>query len=268
MPTYSRNTILMATDQQRSVLNTLHASGINAVAYSPYGHRPPGNGLLSLIGFNGELPEPLTGHYLLGNGYRAFNPVLMRFNSPDTWSPFGDGGLNAYMYCAGDPVNRADPTGHMFKLPAVSSLIADTRTLAATRNVATKTPIKMAPISEVPEIPKKAATSSAQPVLATTLSAKKSGAIQRSASNALPRSDDMSFRKALDEAVEGSRSITIHSSDPGPATTPPSHQPQKPRPFRTRNKTSIGNQRDFADIKVADARSTFMADQTTQIRKS
>ncbi len=27
-------------------------------------------------------------------------------------SPFGKGGMNAYAYCAGDPVNRSDPTGH------------------------------------------------------------------------------------------------------------------------------------------------------------
>ena len=46
------------------------------------------NGWMSLMGFNGERPDPLTGHYLLGNGYRAFNPVLMRFNSPDSSSPF------------------------------------------------------------------------------------------------------------------------------------------------------------------------------------
>ncbi|MCQ9425345.1 RHS repeat-associated core domain-containing protein [Pseudomonas sp. LJDD11] len=63
-------------------------------------------------GFNGELPDPLTGHYLLGHGYRADNPVLMRFNSPDSLSPFAEGGINAYAYCRGDPVNRCDPTGH------------------------------------------------------------------------------------------------------------------------------------------------------------
>ncbi|MEE4693607.1 RHS repeat-associated core domain-containing protein, partial [Pseudomonas alliivorans] len=40
-----------------------------------------------------------------------FNPVLMRFNSPDRLSPFGEGGLNAYAYCKGDPVNQVDPTG-------------------------------------------------------------------------------------------------------------------------------------------------------------
>jgi RHS repeat-associated protein len=103
---------LFATDQQRSVLNVLDGTRLNPLSYSPYGHRPAENGLLSLLGFNGEPPDPVTGCYLLGNGYRAFNPVLMRFNSPDSWSPFGKGGLNAYAYCVGDPVNQSDPTGH------------------------------------------------------------------------------------------------------------------------------------------------------------
>lgn len=116
MPTSSRKTILLATDQQQSVLNALDATQNHPLAYSPYGHRPPGNGLLSLLGFNGELPDSVTGHYHLGKGYRQFNPVLMRFNSPDSWSPFGDGGLNAYGYCGGDPISRVDRNGHAWRL--------------------------------------------------------------------------------------------------------------------------------------------------------
>ena len=115
MPTSSRKTILLATDQQRSVLNALDATQPHPLAYTPYGHRPPGNGLLSLLGFNGELPDPVTGHYHLGRGYRQFIPVLMRFNSPDSWSPFGKGGINAYAYCGGEPVNRSDSTGHTWR---------------------------------------------------------------------------------------------------------------------------------------------------------
>jgi RHS repeat-associated protein len=103
---------LLATDQQRSVLNVLDVARPHPLAYSPYGHRPAESGLLSLLGFNGEKPDPVTGCYLLGNGYRAFNPVLMRFNSPDSWSPFGEGGINSYAYCVGDPVNRVDSNGH------------------------------------------------------------------------------------------------------------------------------------------------------------
>jgi RHS repeat-associated protein len=143
MPTPSRKTILLATDQQRSVLNALDANRPHPIAYTPYGHRPLENGLLSLLGFNGERPDPVTGHYHLGNGYRQFNPVLMRFNSPDSWSPFGEGGLNAYAYCNGDPRNCEDKNGHtgtffaIFKIPrpnfiykkSTSTLFAETATL-------------------------------------------------------------------------------------------------------------------------------------------
>ncbi|KAB0499728.1 RHS repeat-associated core domain-containing protein [Pseudomonas vancouverensis] len=109
----ARDATLLATDQQRSVLQIHESSDQGrSIAYSPYGHRPIENGLLSLLGFNGERPDPATGHYLLGNGYRAFNPVLMRFNTPDSLSPFEKGGLNPYAYCLGDPVNQTDPNGH------------------------------------------------------------------------------------------------------------------------------------------------------------
>lgn len=104
---------LFGTDQQQSVLATLgKEEHLTDCAYSPYGHRPAEGGLFSVAGFNGEQLDPVTGLYLLGNGYRAYSPTLMRFLSPDSMSPFGAGGLNAYSYCLGDPVNRVDPTGH------------------------------------------------------------------------------------------------------------------------------------------------------------
>jgi RHS repeat-associated protein len=103
---------LLAMDQQRSVLNTLQANCQRPISYSPYGYHRCESGLTSLLGFNGQRPDPWTGHYLLGNGYRAFNSVLMRFNSPDSYSPFNSGGLNCYAYCEGDPTNRFDPSGH------------------------------------------------------------------------------------------------------------------------------------------------------------
>ena len=103
---------LLGTDLQCSVLHSVAVGQHQQSVYSPYGHRSPESGLGSLLGFNGERRDPVTGHYLLGNGYRAFNPVLMRFNSPDSLSPFGKGGVNAYAYCLGDPVNGVDPNGH------------------------------------------------------------------------------------------------------------------------------------------------------------
>ena len=80
-----RRTTLYATDRPGSLLAQLQAGQPDRFAYTPFGHRSPAAG----IGFNGELPDPLTGPYLLGNGHRAYNPVLMRFNSPDRLSPFG-----------------------------------------------------------------------------------------------------------------------------------------------------------------------------------
>ncbi|WP_434626810.1 RHS repeat-associated core domain-containing protein [Chromobacterium sp. CV08] len=67
----------------------------------------------SVLGFNGERIDPVSGATHLGNGYRAYSPALMRFHCPDSLSPFGAGGVNAYAYCDGDPVNRADPSGHL-----------------------------------------------------------------------------------------------------------------------------------------------------------
>jgi RHS repeat-associated protein len=117
---------LLVTDQQRSVLQWMDSIRPLPQVYTPYGHHSAESGLSSLVGFNGERRDSLTGHYLLGNGHRAFNPVLMRFNSPDRLSPFGRGGLNPYAYCLGDPVNLSDPTG---KFAAIARILTSLGTL-------------------------------------------------------------------------------------------------------------------------------------------
>ncbi|QXI39435.1 RHS repeat-associated core domain-containing protein [Pseudomonas xantholysinigenes] len=66
------------------------------------------------FGYAGERREPLTGWYMAA-GYRPYDPLLMVFLAPDSESPFGRGGINAYAYCAGDPVNRIDPDGHSWQ---------------------------------------------------------------------------------------------------------------------------------------------------------
>jgi hypothetical protein len=71
-----RNSQLLVTDQQRSVLRRDGPEEIVRQVYAPYGHRRVDSGSGGLLGFTGEAVDPVTGHYLLGNGHRAFNPVL------------------------------------------------------------------------------------------------------------------------------------------------------------------------------------------------
>ncbi len=109
----------LCTDAMSSVLNLLSADDTSQTqCFSPYGVQK--HSLTNTPGFNGERRDPLTGLTHLGNGYRAYNPQLMRFQTPDSMSPFGKGGLNSYAYCEGDPVNCSDPSGHMSTTDTVS----------------------------------------------------------------------------------------------------------------------------------------------------
>lgn len=117
-------TILLATDHNQSTLAHISPSDIRQLAYCVYGHRPVDQRPSTHLGFNGELREDETGCYILGNGYRAYNPVLRRFHSPDRSSPFDRGGLNPYTYCVGDPVNYRDPTGHLAIFSLGASLLS------------------------------------------------------------------------------------------------------------------------------------------------
>jgi RHS repeat-associated protein len=118
-----KRTVLLAPDSSSSVIAEITDGAINTIGYSAYGEQSAQQAVATRLGFNGQLRETTIGWYLLGNGYRAYNPRLMRFHSPDHWSPFGGGGLNAYMYCVGDPVNRVDPTGHGF-ITILSKVVA------------------------------------------------------------------------------------------------------------------------------------------------
>ncbi|WP_095054037.1 RHS repeat-associated core domain-containing protein [Pseudomonas sp. Irchel s3b2] len=105
--------LLLAQDHKNSPLCEVDDGTGNDIAYSAYGHRSSEMPVKTNFGYNGELREAYTGWYLLGNGYRAFNTMLMRFHSPDNLSPFGAGGLNTYTYVLGNPVKYSDPTGNM-----------------------------------------------------------------------------------------------------------------------------------------------------------
>jgi len=109
------DTRLLAGDLAGSVLMASRGALRHGFVFSAYGHDPVQAVVRAQLGFNGVIRELLTGCYLLGNGHRAFSPTLMRFHSPDGLSPFAAGGINAYGYCGGDPVNHVDPDGRMTK---------------------------------------------------------------------------------------------------------------------------------------------------------
>ncbi|AZE49077.1 YD repeat protein [Pseudomonas chlororaphis] len=78
----------------------------------------------SIIGFNGQLFDSISGTYLLGNGYRAYSPTMRAFYSPDSLSPFGAGGVSRYQYCNLNPVNYTDPSGHSVVGTAIGIIAA------------------------------------------------------------------------------------------------------------------------------------------------
>jgi RHS repeat-associated protein len=110
------DTTLLAADKSGSILNAKAGENAQDHSYSAYGHNPTLPSMLTVAGFNSEFFDPRSACYLLGLGYRTYNPVLMRFRSADSWSPFGQGGINAYAYCSGDPINYTDPSGHILAL--------------------------------------------------------------------------------------------------------------------------------------------------------
>ena len=111
--------MIVATDQAGSLV-TGKAEASLPISYLPYGFSGCYEGAL-LLGFAGLGFDTVSTGYLAGNGHRLYNAALGRFTGPDELSPFGEGGLNAYAYCQGDPVNRIDragrsPTGLMKSL--------------------------------------------------------------------------------------------------------------------------------------------------------
>lgn len=101
---------LIAINAIHSVLSYQNTNQKKTNVYSPYGYNPVANATLDLISFTGQALDALTNCYALGAGHRNYSPILMRFLSPDSLSPFRDGGINTYAYCSSDPINYSDPS--------------------------------------------------------------------------------------------------------------------------------------------------------------
>ncbi|MCF1486738.1 RHS repeat-associated core domain-containing protein [Pseudomonas sp. AA27] len=98
--------LLIAVDPQGSVI---HHRG-NLFTYTPYGADQKKSTESSYVAYTG-LSRMFFGGYLPGS-YRRYDPLIMRFTSPDSFSPFDEGGLNSYCYAGNDPINNIDLSGH------------------------------------------------------------------------------------------------------------------------------------------------------------
>ncbi|MGW6648538.1 hypothetical protein AMK23_09685 [Streptomyces sp. CB02130] len=94
------------TDAQNSVIGLVDASGKRTATYSygPYGETRTSTGTNQPFRYTSTYLDP-SGLYKMGARY--YDPNLGRFTQAD---PSGQE-QNPYLYAAGDPVNRIDPTG-------------------------------------------------------------------------------------------------------------------------------------------------------------
>lgn len=226
---------LLATDTPGSVLRRSLGQARFVFAYSAFGHLAPGDRGLVMLGFNGQYRDPLSGNYLLGNGYRPYCPVLMRFLSADSLSPFSYGGINAYAYCKNDPVNQTDPSGAVSFRSAVLKVLEDIRlqrlkpkpvsasgTNGQMFELAESMPQRPRPIAQVAPVPR-ASLVSASTMTATTVS---------QTLHPLRTNSPAPMQATRQSPASSSRFETVSTESPGQMflVSTPSHAPSHSRP--------------------------------------
>ena len=110
---------LYITDQAGSVVALASNSQLSyEYIYSPYGIETDLDQSAikakNAQGFDEQRTDKATGYQFLGNGYRAYNPILHRFMQMDDIrdSPFDKGGINGYVFANNNPIMSFDPSGH------------------------------------------------------------------------------------------------------------------------------------------------------------
>ena len=105
-------------DMRGSTVNVIDNSGNTVLSYwyDDFGqvseYRESGNSMINEVQYTGAIYDELTG--LLYLNARFYDPATGRFISQDTYRGERDdaGTWHLYAYCANDPVNYIDPSGH------------------------------------------------------------------------------------------------------------------------------------------------------------
>ena len=126
---YGMVNTLFTADRAGSVFRRSRSGSSLPARYAPFGAVWPRVAGGSPA-FNGQWLETPGALYQLGHGYRGYLVTLARFIQPDRYSPFQAGGINAYAYCKGDPVNRTDATGRAFTPLAIGGIVSAVATTA------------------------------------------------------------------------------------------------------------------------------------------
>lgn len=109
-------TSFFLTDGRGSVAQTAHSGGSVAswMRYTAFGEVSAGTDMReqTFFGYDAEEQSPLTG--LIYLRARHYDPTTGRFGVADTYLGQASDPItqNRYLYCASDPINHIDPTGH------------------------------------------------------------------------------------------------------------------------------------------------------------
>ena len=105
----------LVSDISWYTINGLFAPAfVASKSYTPFGEQLGDK--VSGYGYNGEYYDAATG--MVNLRARQYEPAMMRFMQKDTYTGnmYEPWTQNLYAYCANDPVNYVDPSGHSFVL--------------------------------------------------------------------------------------------------------------------------------------------------------
>jgi len=105
------------TDIQGSIVNLVDSSANSVVSYTytDFGEtvEKSDSDVYNELRYTGGVYDEATGLYYLNA--RFYDPEIGRFLNPDSYrgEPVDPQTLHLYAYCANDPINHVDPTGHV-----------------------------------------------------------------------------------------------------------------------------------------------------------
>lgn len=132
--------LLKDAQQSSRVLTNAAAQAEASLVYTAFGEAEAGtsDNLALLHRYDGEQRDEETGNYYLRARY--LDPGLGRFTQKDSWAgnPNNPMTLNPYLFADGNPVMKADPTGHfsLYEQKQVDEIIAVQATQAVPRVLA------------------------------------------------------------------------------------------------------------------------------------